>query len=254
MPVKIRLARHGKKRLPYYHIVIADSRAPRDGKFIERVGSYNPNTNPATIELDFDRALDWLLKGAQPTETCRAILSYQGVLMKKHLLNGVKKGAMTEEEAEARFAAWKNEKESKIQEKMEMVLGQKKDERARIIAEEAKVNEAREAEIAKRNAVLAAETAKASGQEEKASEEASAAPEEAPAPATPAEEPAREAPDEAPVTETPEEEPARKGPEEAPAPETPEEEPARKSPEETPSAKASGKEPEEKPEDSSKDS
>jgi small subunit ribosomal protein S16 len=104
MPVKIRLSRHGKKRKPYYHIVIADSRAPRDGKLIERVGSYNPNTNPATIELDFDRALDWLLKGAQPTDTCRAILSYTGVLMKKHLLNGVKKGALTEEEAEVRFS------------------------------------------------------------------------------------------------------------------------------------------------------
>jgi small subunit ribosomal protein S16 len=113
MPVKIRLSRHGKKRKPYYHIVIADSRAPRDGRLIERVGTYNPNTNPATIELDFDRALDWLLKGAQPTDTCRAILSYKGVLMKKHLLNGVKKGALTEEEAENRFSAWIKGKRSK---------------------------------------------------------------------------------------------------------------------------------------------
>ena len=92
MAVKIRLARHGKKGYAFYHIVAADSRAPRDGKFIEKLGTYNPNTNPATIDLKFDRALDWLLKGAQPTDTCRAILSYKGVLYKKHLLGGVAKG------------------------------------------------------------------------------------------------------------------------------------------------------------------
>ncbi len=91
MPVKIRLSRHGRKKNPYYHIVVADSRAPRDGRYIERIGSYNPLTNPATIELNFDRALDWLQKGAQPTDTCRAILSYKGVLYKNHLLIGVKK-------------------------------------------------------------------------------------------------------------------------------------------------------------------
>ena len=100
MPVKIRLARHGRKRHAFYHIVVADSRAPRDGRLIERIGSYNPNTNPATIELDFDKALNWLKNGAQPTDTCRAILSYKGVLMKKHLLEGVKKGAFDEAEAE----------------------------------------------------------------------------------------------------------------------------------------------------------
>ena len=103
MAVKIRLARHGKKGYAFYHIVAADSRAPRDGKFIEKLGTYNPNTNPATIDLKFDRALDWLLKGAQPTDTCRAILSYKGVMYKKHLLGGVAKGAFTETEAEARF-------------------------------------------------------------------------------------------------------------------------------------------------------
>ena len=106
MPVKIRLARRGKKGYPFYHIVVADSRAPRDGKFIENIGSYNPNTNPATINLDFEKALDWLQKGAQPTDTCRAILSYKGVLMKKHLLGGVSKGAFTQEVAEAKFAQW----------------------------------------------------------------------------------------------------------------------------------------------------
>ena len=92
MAVKIRLARHGKKGYAFYHIVAADSRAPRDGKFIEKLGTYNPNTNPATIDLDFEKALDWLQKGAQPTDTCRAILSYKGVLYKKHLLGGVAKG------------------------------------------------------------------------------------------------------------------------------------------------------------------
>ena len=106
MAVKIRLARHGKKGYAFYHIVAADSRAPRDGKFIEKLGTYNPNTNPATIDLDFGKALDWLQKGAQPTDTCRAILSYKGVMYKKHLLGGVAKGAFTETEAEARFNKW----------------------------------------------------------------------------------------------------------------------------------------------------
>ncbi len=115
MPVKIRLARHGRKGRPFYHIVIADSRAPRDGRYIERIGSYNPNTNPATIDLDFDGALNWLQKGAQPTDTARAILSYRGVLLKNHLLKGVKKGAFTKEEAERRFEAWLSEKNAKIQ-------------------------------------------------------------------------------------------------------------------------------------------
>ncbi len=106
MAVKIRLARHGKKGFAFYHIVAADSRAPRDGKFIEKLGTYNPNTNPATIDLDFEKALGWLQKGAQPTDTCRAILSYKGVLYKKHLLGGVAKGAFSETEAEARFNKW----------------------------------------------------------------------------------------------------------------------------------------------------
>ena len=105
MPVKIRLARHGKEGYAFYHIVVADSRAPRDGKFIEKVGTYNPNTNPATIDLNFEKALEWLQKGAQPTDTCRAILSYKGVMYKKHLLGGVAKGAFTAEAAEAKFAS-----------------------------------------------------------------------------------------------------------------------------------------------------
>ena len=115
MPVKLRLQRHGKKRYAYYHIVAADSRAPRDGKYIERLGSYNPNTHPATVELNFDSALKWLTDGAQPTETCKNILSSEGVLLKKHLLEGVKKGAFSEAEAEIRFEKWKNERQSKLE-------------------------------------------------------------------------------------------------------------------------------------------
>jgi len=114
MPVKIRLSRHGKKGYAFYHIVAADSRAPRDGKYIERLGSYNPNTHPATIELNFERALTWLNNGAQPTETCRNILSQEGVLLKKHLLGGVKKGAFSEAEAKNRFEKWIAERQAKI--------------------------------------------------------------------------------------------------------------------------------------------
>lgn len=117
MAVKIRLARHGKKGYAFYHIVAADSRAPRDGRFIEKLGTYNPNTNPATIDLDFEKALGWLQKGAQPTDTCRAILSYKGVLYKKHLLGGIAKGAFSETEAEARFNKWMTEKAGKIEAK-----------------------------------------------------------------------------------------------------------------------------------------
>ena len=113
MSVKIRLARHGKKNYPFYHIVVADSRAPRDGRFIELIGTYNPNTNPASITLNNEKALKWLGHGAQPTDTCRRILSYKGVLLKKHLLEGVKKGALTLEQAEAKFEAWVAEKEAK---------------------------------------------------------------------------------------------------------------------------------------------
>ena len=113
MPVKIRLQRHGKKGKPYYWIVAADSRAKRDGKYLEKLGAYNPNTNPATIDLNIDGAVKWLQNGAQPTDTAKAILSYKGALLKKHLAGGVKKGALTEEQAEAKFNTWLTERQKK---------------------------------------------------------------------------------------------------------------------------------------------
>ena len=176
MSTKIRLARHGRKGRPFYHVVIADSRAPRDGRYIEKIGTYNPNTNPATIDLKFDRALYWLMNGAQPTDTASRILSYKGVLLKKHLLEGVKKGAFDEAAAEAKFEAWMKEKEAKIQ-------AQAGDAAAKAALEaEAKVRAAKEEIIAKKKAELAAaEAAK------KAEEEAAAAPEEAAAEAPAAE-------------------------------------------------------------------
>ena len=117
MATKIRLQRHGKKGKPFYHLVIADSRAKRDGRFIEKIGTYNPNTKPASIDINFDSALNWLQKGAIPTDTARAILSYKGVLLKKHLLEGVKKGALTEEQALEKFEIWLKEKEEQIAKK-----------------------------------------------------------------------------------------------------------------------------------------
>ncbi len=165
MSVKIRLARHGKKGYAFYHIVAADSRAPRDGKFIEKLGTYNPNTNPATIELDFNRALDWLQKGAQPTDTCRAILSYKGVLYKKHLLGGVAKGAFDEATAEAKFNKWMGEKEAKIAAKSGKIAADKVAAHKAAIAEEAKTKEAIAAKIAEKKAAAAAAEAEAAAEE-----------------------------------------------------------------------------------------
>ena len=159
MAVKIRLARKGRKKLAFYHIVVADSRSPRDGRYIEKIGSYNPVTNPATIELDFDKALGWLQNGALPTDTCRAILSYKGVLLKKHLLEGVKKGAFDEAEADRRFEEWMKQNEAKIEAKKSGLEKSHEDELGKRLTEEQRINEARAAKLAKKNADLAAKAA-----------------------------------------------------------------------------------------------
>ena len=170
MPAKIRLQRHGKKGQPFYHIVVADSRAPRDGKFIEKIGTYNPLTNPAQINIKFDRALYWYSVGAVPTDTTRSLLSKVGVMMKYHLMRGVQKGAMTEEQAEIKFQNWMKEKEAKaanlVKANEEKARGEKK---TRIEAEK-QVNEARAAEIAKRK--LAEMEARKAAEAEAAAEEA----------------------------------------------------------------------------------
>lgn len=187
MPVKMRLARHGRKRYAYYHIVVADSRAPRDGRYIERIGTYNPNTDPATIDLDFDKAYDWLVKGAQPTDTVKAILSYKGVLYKKHLMGGVKKGAFDEAEAEKRLESWIAEKEAKIQAKIDRLAGDAAAEAQKQLDAEKKINEDRAAAIAARDAELAAEAQAAAAEEEaEAAEEVAAEVEETPEAEAPA--------------------------------------------------------------------
>lgn len=174
MSVKIRLQRHGKKGKPFFHIVVADSRARRDGRFIEKLGTYNPITNPATIELNVDSAVKWLNDGAQPTDTARAILSYKGALYKKHLQGGVAKGAFSAEEAEKRFNAWLSEKEAKVQGKKDGLAKSKADAKKAALEAEQKANEARinakkEAEAA---AVAEEEVVEAPAEETPATEEA----------------------------------------------------------------------------------
>jgi small subunit ribosomal protein S16 len=165
MAVKIRLARRGRKKLAIFDIVVADARAPRDGRFIEKIGTYNPNTNPASINLNDDKALQWVLNGAQPTDTARAILSYKGVLLKKHLQVGVNKGAISQETADAKFSEWKNVKDSKISGKADSLLSKKEAEKAARLADEAKVNVARAEAIAKKNAVVEEAPAEEASQE-----------------------------------------------------------------------------------------
>lgn len=143
MPVKIRLQRHGKKGKPFYWVVAADSRAKRDGRFLEKIGTYNPNVNPAIIDLDVDKAVAWLQNGAQPTDTARAILSYKGAMLKKHLLGGVEKGALTQEQADAKFQAWLEEREAKIQGKAEGLAKAEAEAKAKALEAEKAVNEAR---------------------------------------------------------------------------------------------------------------
>jgi small subunit ribosomal protein S16 len=156
MSLKLRLQRHGKKGKPFFHIVAADARAPRDGKFIERLGSYNPNTNPATIVLDNKKALTWLQNGAQPTETMRAILSYRGVLYALHLQKGVAKGALTQEQADAKLASWTEVKDSKIQAKRDGLLKGKEEVLRSQLKHEKEVNENRLKALAAANEVATA--------------------------------------------------------------------------------------------------
>ena len=165
MSVKIRLQRHGKKGKPFFHIVVADSRARRDGRFIAKLGTYNPITNPATIELDVDAAVKWLNNGAQPTDTARAILSYKGALYKKHLQGGVAKGAFSAEEAEKRFNAWLEEKEAKIQGKKDGLAKSKQDAKKVALEAEQKVNEARINAKKEAEAAAVAEASEASVEE-----------------------------------------------------------------------------------------
>lgn len=172
MATKIRLARHGKKGYPVYHIVIADSRSPRDGRFIEKLGTYNPNTNPATIDLNVDRAVYWVGVGAEPTDTTRAILSHKGVMLKHHLAGGVRKGALTEAQAEAKFAKWVEEKEAKIEAEKLALKGVATKSAKERMAAEVKVREERAAALAAKLAEQAAATTQTEAAEAVAEEAA----------------------------------------------------------------------------------
>ena len=169
MATRIRLQRHGRKNYAFYSIVAANAQAPRDGRFIEKIGTYNPNTNPATIDLNFERALYWVLVGAQPTDTVRSILSKEGVYLKKHLLGGVKKGAFDEAAAEAKFSAWKAEKDANAQK----AADKKADLKARLEAEK-KVNESIAAKIAEKKAAALAAQAEAEAPAEEVAAETEA--------------------------------------------------------------------------------
>jgi len=168
MPVKIRLQRHGKKGKPFYWVVAADSRSKRDGKFLEKLGTYNPNTNPATIDLDVDSAVQWLHNGAQPTDTAKAILSYKGALLKHHLDGGVRKGALTQEQADAKLTTWLEEKAGKVDAKKGNLSDAKADARAKALEAEKKVNDDRIAAAKQAEADLIAASAPAA---EEATEE-----------------------------------------------------------------------------------
>ena len=172
MSVKIRLQRHGKKNKPFFWIVAADARSTRDGRYLEKLGTYNPNTNPATIDLDVDGAVKWLQNGAQPTDTAKAILSYKGVLLKNHLAGGVRKGALTEEQAAEKFNAWLEEKGAKVTSKSEGLTKAQADAKAKALAAEKAVNEARIAAAAKVEEVAEAEVAAEETAEEAAEETA----------------------------------------------------------------------------------
>lgn len=188
MPVKIRLQRHGKKGKPFYWIVAADARSKRDGRYLEKLGTYNPNTNPATVEVKLDNAVNWLEKGAQPTDTARNLLSYRGVMLKYHLKGGIRKGALSQEEADKKFAAWLEEKEAKIQSKKDGLSQSESELKAKRLADEKAVSDKRLADAAAAEAEAAAEEAAADSTE---AEEATTEVAEAPAEQTEA--PAEEA-------------------------------------------------------------
>jgi small subunit ribosomal protein S16 len=174
MATKLRLQRHGRKGYAFYHIVVADSRAPRDGRFIELIGTYNPNTNPATVDINFERALYWVCNGAQATDTTRNVLSDKGVYLKKHLLGGVKKGAFSEAVAEEKFEAWKKEKESKLDEANNKLKSDKQAKVKSLLEAEKAVNKAKAEIVAKKKAEEAA--AEAAPAAEEAAPAAEAAP------------------------------------------------------------------------------
>ncbi len=152
MPTRIRLQRKGKKGQPFYHLVVADGRAPRDGKFIEKLGTYNPMTHPATIEINFDRALYWVQVGAQPSDTAASILRNQGVMLKHHLIKGIAKGALTQEQVEERFITWVEEKKSKLEQLVKDKAVAKKEKSKESLEREKKINEERENELANKRA------------------------------------------------------------------------------------------------------
>lgn len=166
MATRIRLQRHGKKSKAFFHLVVADSRAKRDGKFIEKLGTYNPNTNPATIEINFDSTLKWVRTGAEMSDTARALLSYKGILYKNHLINGIKKGALTEADVEAKFAAWEAEKANKINAKKDGLANNATASKAAALKAETEANAARAKAIEAKNAPVVEEV------EEPAAEEA----------------------------------------------------------------------------------
>ncbi|MGC6479306.1 MAG: 30S ribosomal protein S16 [Flavobacteriaceae bacterium] len=197
MPVRIRLQRHGKKGKPFYWVVAADSRAKRDGRYLEKIGTYNPNTNPASVDINVDAAVKWLENGAQPSDTARTLLSYRGVLLKHHLNGGVRKGALSAEEADKKFQAWLEEKEAKIQAKKDGLSSAEAEARAKALAAEKEVNDKRlaaaaQAEAEANEAAAAAEAAEEAPAEEAAAEEAPAT-EEAAEDAPEAEAPSEEA-------------------------------------------------------------
>jgi small subunit ribosomal protein S16 len=184
MSVKIRLQRHGKKGKPFYWIVAADARAKRDGKFLEKLGTYNPNTNPATIELDVDGSVKWLQNGAQPTDTARGLLSYKGALLKHHLAGGVRKGAFSEEEAEKKFQAWLDEKAGLVTAKVDGLAKATADAKAKALEAEKEVNAKRKAAVLEAEEALKAEAAAAEAEANAVVEEAGETTEEVVAEAT----------------------------------------------------------------------